>query len=98
MSILGWLSGIGIWLVLGWIVFAIFEARGMRHKDRAGIYTLSFAVYTIGEKWPLSIFLLGLGVGFFWGTLGTHFFWHFCPPGSVSTGFLVPSYHVVLYP
>jgi hypothetical protein len=42
--------------------------------------------YTIGSKFPLSIFLLGLAVGLFWGVLETHLTWHWCPPGSISAG------------
>jgi hypothetical protein len=62
--------------------FAIFEARAFRHPDRAN--TLSHAVYTIGSKWPLSIWIMGA----FCGSLATHFFWHWCPDGSISTGML----------
>jgi ABC-type Na+ efflux pump permease subunit len=62
--------------------FAMFEARAFRHPDRAN--TLSHAVYTIGSKWPLSIFIMGM----FAGGLAVHFFWHWCPAGSINVGML----------
>jgi hypothetical protein len=75
---------------LSWIVgalgaiafFAVFEARAFRHPDRAN--TLSHAIYTIGSRWPLSIWIMGA----FCGALATHFFWHWCPTGSISVGML----------
>jgi len=63
--------------------FSIFETKALNHPDRAN--TLSHAVYTIGSKWPLSIFIMGM----FAGGLAVHFFWHWCPAGSISTGALV---------
>ena len=62
--------------------FAYFEARAFRHPERQN--TLSHAVYTIGSKWPLSIWIMGV----FSGALAVHFFWHWCPAGSISTGML----------
>jgi hypothetical protein len=62
------------------VFFAVFETYALRHPDRQN--TLSMAIYTLGSKWPLSIFIMGM----FCGALATHFFWHYCPPGSVSTG------------
>lgn len=70
--------------------FSHFEARAFRHPDQQN--TLSHAVYTIGSKWPLSIFIMGLFVG----GLAVHFFWHFCPPGSVSSGMLFLPYTTTL--
>jgi hypothetical protein len=35
-------------------------------------------------RWPLSIWIMGV----FCGALATHFFWHWCPAGSISTGML----------
>jgi hypothetical protein len=69
------------------IFFAIFETYAFRHPERTN--TLSHAVFTIGSKWPLSIFLMGM----FAGGLAVHFFWHWCPPGSVSTGMLLAPFH-----
>lgn len=85
-----WPLGIAVWLVVGWAAFAFFEARALRHGDRAGYATLSLALYTVGSKFPLSIFAGGLLIGLFFGSLATHVLWHWCPPGSVSTGQLVP--------
>lgn len=64
------------------IFFAIFEARAFKYPTSQN--TLSMAIYTLGSKWPLSIFIMGM----FCGGLAVHFFWHFCPAGSLSTGAL----------
>lgn len=74
------------WIIgtLGAILFfAYFEWRAFKFPDKQN--TLSRAVYTIGSTWPLSIFIMGM----FCGGLATHFFWHWCPAGSVSTGMLL---------
>lgn len=85
-----WPVGITIWLILGWVVFAIFEALGIKHNNTAGYITLSYFVYRVTKAWQPSIFLMGLIIGLFDGGLAVHFWWHWCPPGSVSTGWLVP--------
>ncbi len=53
--------------------FAYFEDRAFRHPERQN--TLSRAIYNLGLRWPLSIFLMGM----FAGGLAVHFFWHWCP-------------------
>ncbi len=60
--------------------FAYFEWRAFRYPSRQD--TLSMAVYKIGSQWPLSIFIMGM----FCGGLAVHFFWHWCPAGSLSAG------------
>jgi predicted outer membrane lipoprotein len=73
------------WIVLTVLAigaFAVFEAMAFRHPDR--VNTLSRSIYDLGSKWPLSIWIMGV----FCGSLATHFFWHYCPPGSISTGML----------
>ena len=73
------------WIILTLLAiaaFAYFEARAFRHPDRQN--SLSRWIYDLGAKWPLSIWIMG----FFAGMLATHFFWHWCPPGSISTGAL----------
>lgn len=67
------------------LVFAVLEARAFRHPDRQN--TLSRTIFDLGAKWPLSIFIMGM----FAGGLAVHFFWHWCPPGSISTGSLFPA-------
>lgn len=52
--------------------FAWFEARAFRHPERQN--TLSHFVASLGAKWPLSIWLMGL----FAGVLAAHFFWPWC--------------------
>lgn len=69
---------IGILLAIAF--FAYFEWRAFKHPEREN--TLSFWIYSIGQKWPLSIWLMGM----FAGGLAVHFFWHFCPVGSISGG------------
>jgi hypothetical protein len=81
-----WPGAIGFWFTLGIILFAVFEARGMRHGERKDRISLSFFLYTIGSKFPLSILAAGLFTGLFIGGLGVHVLWHYCPPGSLSGG------------
>lgn len=83
-----WPLGISIWLAVGWAAFALFEYLGIKHNDTAGYVTLSYFVYTITQKMPALIFVIGAAVGFFWGALAIHFWAHWCPPGSVSEGLL----------
>ena len=72
-----------IWFPLAIGSFGLIEAYALRHPDRQ--WTLSQTIATIGAKWPLSIGLWGI----FFGGLMVHFFWHFCPPGTLSTGMLL---------
>ena len=81
-----WPVGIVIWLAIGWTAFAYFESHALRHDARKDQITLSFFLYTIGSKFPLSIFLAGMAVGAFWVGLAVHVLWHYCPPGSISGG------------
>lgn len=81
-----WPIGIAIWFALGWSAFAWFESRALAHGARKDQITLSMFCYTVGSKFPLSILLAGLVIGGFVVGLGVHFFWHWCPPGSVSAG------------
>lgn len=81
-----WPIGIAIWFLIGWVAFAIFEAAALRHNARKYQITLSFWLYTIGSKFPLSILMAGLAIGFFVGALGVHVLWHWCPAGSISAG------------
>lgn len=68
----------GAWLA----AFAFFEYRALAHGNDPHRVTLSRYVYTIGSRFPLSIFLLGMVVG----GLAVHFFWHWCPPGAILGG------------
>lgn len=65
------------------IFFAVFESLAFKWPNRFN--TLSHFIYTIGANWPVSIFIMGQ----FCGGLAVHFFWHWCPAGSVSTGMLL---------
>ncbi len=75
---LPWIVG----LVLAIAYFAVFEVLGFVRPGKFN--TLSHAVYTVGAHWAFAIFLMG---GFCFG-LATHFFWHYCPPGSINSGAL----------
>lgn len=61
---------IGIFFAI--VFFAVFEKRAFDHPNRQN--TLSYTIASIGEKWPLSIWLMGL----FAGVLAAHFFWPWC--------------------
>lgn len=73
-----WIIG----LLAAIVFFAVFEALAFRHPDR--LNTLSRAVWTLGQVWPLSIFLMGM----FCGGLAVHFFWHWCPAVGQGVGLL----------
>lgn len=62
--------------------FAYFEYRALAHGDNKDRVTLSRYVWTIGQKWPLSIWLMG------WvcGGLAVHFFWSWCPAANIGHG------------
>lgn len=64
------------------IYFTIFEVLGFIRPGKFN--TLSHAVYTLGAHWTLAIFIMGM----FTGGLAVHFFFHWCPPGSISSGML----------
>lgn len=82
-----WPLGISIWLAIGWAGFAWRETLGIEHKgSAAGHITLSYWTYRVTQAWPPAIFLIGLFVGMFWGGLMVHFWWHWCPAGSISVG------------
>ncbi len=61
-------------------VFGVGEGYAFRYPDRQN--TLSRAIYELGSKWPLSIFLMGM----FAGGLAVHFFWHWCPAIGAGIG------------
>lgn len=60
--------------------FVVFERYAFNHPGKQN--TLSMAIFQLGAHWPLSIFIMGM----FIGALAVHFFWHWCPPGSISVG------------
>lgn len=78
---LGWIWLIGLFVAV--LFFAVVEAYAFKHPERQN--SLSRCVYDIGSKFPLAIWIMGV----FAGVLASHFFWHWCPPGSVSTGWLL---------
>lgn len=80
-----WPVGIALWALLGWVEFGYFETKALKSPSPSRV-TLSYFVYYVSSKFPLAIALGMLMVGIFIGTLSTHFWWHYCPPGSVSAG------------
>ncbi len=60
------------------ISFAIIEGIALKR----GATTLSLFTYRVTAAFPLMIFLLGMLAG----GLAVHFWWHFCPAGSISGG------------
>lgn len=83
MSSTPWIVG----LVAAVIYFVYFEYKALQPGTR--IVTLSAFIYGLGAKFPLAVYVMG----FFSGALAVHFFWHWCPVGSVSMGMLtMPHY------
>ncbi len=66
---LPWIIGITI----GLLWFAYFESRAFKHPEKQN--TLSRFIWTVGQKWPLSLVLWGMLIG----GLSVHFFWNWCP-------------------
>lgn len=63
--------------------FGIVERYAFNHKDRTN--SLSRALFNLSLRFPLSIMLFGALIG----GVAVHIFWHWCPPGSNSFGFLM---------
>lgn len=80
-----WPIGIALWLVVGFAEFGVIERKALASKD-ANQPTLSYFVFYVTSKFPLAA-ILGAFVtgGIMWG-LAVHFWWHYCPPGSLSAG------------
>jgi hypothetical protein len=66
-----WLWGIWIGGVI--VSFALLERYAFAYPSR--LNTLSRVVWSIGQKFPLSIMIFGFVVG----VLSAHFFWNWCP-------------------
>lgn len=62
-----------IWAAVIVISFAVLETYAFKHPEREN--TLSRFVWTVGQKWPLSIMLFGM----VFGGLAVHFYWNWCP-------------------
>lgn len=60
-------------LFAGIVIFAVFEAIALKHSEDGP--TLSRFMWTIGQKWPLSLVLFGMT----FGGLAVHFYWNWCP-------------------
>jgi hypothetical protein len=62
-----------LWFLAIVVSFSILEGYAFKHPSR--LNTLSRCVWTIGQKWPLSLVLYGM----VFGGLAVHFFWNWCP-------------------
>jgi uncharacterized integral membrane protein len=71
-----------LFLVAFVLVFGVFEARALRHPENSDRVTLSRYIWTLGQKWPLTLVLWGLIVG----GLSVHFFWNWCPALGSTNG------------
>jgi hypothetical protein len=81
--------GVLVWLLWwAWVLvsvfgtFAIFETLALQ----TGGLSLSMFTWQLGAKFPLAIFAFGLVIGLLVGGLAVHFYWHWLPPGAVSSG------------
>lgn len=62
-----------LWLAAFAVSFAILERYAFNHPTREN--TLSRFIWTVGQKWPVSLVLYGMLVG----GLAVHFYWNWCP-------------------
>lgn len=62
-----------IWLFLFAGSFAVLERYAFNHPAREN--TLSRFIWSLGQKWPLTLVLWGMLIG----GLSVHFFWNWCP-------------------
>jgi len=67
-----------LWLAAFVGAFAILEGYAIK----SGRATLSLSTWRLFQKWPLIAVVFGM----VFGGLAVHFFWHWCPAGSVSAG------------
>jgi uncharacterized membrane protein len=82
-----WPVGIVLWVLLGWTEFGYLESRALsKKKTDPNQITLSMFIYTISTKFPFAMAFGFMMLGMFIATLMTHFYWHWCPPGSISAG------------
>jgi hypothetical protein len=71
------------WIIGGLLFilfFAVGETYAVRHRDRMN--TLSRFIWQVGQKAPLTIFLMGT----FAGGIAVHLFWNWDPNCMSSMG------------
>jgi hypothetical protein len=69
-----------VWLLLIVVSFSVLE--GIAFEYAADGPTLSRFIWTIGQKWPLSLVLYGM----LFGGLAVHFFWNWDPSKGDKNG------------
>lgn len=62
-----------IWWLAIFLSFALLERYAFKHPDRTN--TLSRFMWNLGQKFPLTLFLVGVVIG----GLAVHFWWNWCP-------------------
>lgn len=62
-----------IWILVVVISFAILECYAFNHPAREN--TLSRFIWSVGQKWPLSLVIYGM----LFGGLAVHFYWNWAP-------------------
>jgi hypothetical protein len=67
-----------VWLIAIVLSFAVLETWAITEHGT----TLSRFIYEISSAWPL----FGVFLGAVFGGLAVHFYWHWSPPGSNSSG------------
>lgn len=71
------------WVWTGWLLALIFSFGVLEgYAIAKGKTTLSRYTWNAFEAFPLIAVIFGM----VFGGLAVHFFWHWCPPGSVSGG------------
>lgn len=71
------------WAWTAWLGFFIASFAVLeRYAIKRGKTTLSRYTWNAFLRWPLIAVIFGM----VFGGLAVHFFWHWCPPGSVSAG------------
>ncbi|HUZ74909.1 MAG TPA: hypothetical protein VMU87_18135 [Stellaceae bacterium] len=68
-----------LWLGLAILSFAALETVAFRTGRWP---SLSLATWRVFQAFPLIAVVFGM----VFGALAVHFFWHWCPPGSMSAG------------
>ena len=72
-----WIAWFAVWVTLAVGGFAWLEWRAFKYPNKE--YTLSRSVWILSTKFPLSIAVFNLFLGYLIGALSVHFLWHWCP-------------------
>lgn len=70
-----------IWILAILVSFTVLEARAFKHPEKQN--TLSRFIWSMGQKFPLSLVVWGMLIG----GLSVHFYWNWnplCQPPGVG--------------